>query len=93
MIHRATGTTIVIGEPGEPDTALVDRLGLEGVTYTPYEEEAKAAVDSGAAEAAVIVRPPSIELVRELAERGETMPQKSTYFYPKLPSGLLFHPL
>ena len=38
------------------------------------------------------MRPPSIELVRELALRGETMPQKSTYFYPKLPSGLaVFH--
>jgi len=93
VIYRVTGTTVVTGEPGEPDTALVDRLGLEGVTYTPYEEEAKAAVDSGAAQAAVLVRPPSIDLVRELAERGETMPQKSTYFYPKLPSGLLFHPL
>ena len=81
------------GEPGEPDTALVDRLGLEGVTYTPYEEDAKVAVDSGAAQAAVLVRPPSVDLVRELAERGETMPQKSTYFFPKLPSGLLFMPL
>ncbi len=93
MIYRATGTTLVTGEPGEPDTALVDRLGLDGVTYTPYEDEAKAAVDSGAAQAAVLVRPPSVELIRELAERGETMPQKSTYFYPKLPSGLVFHPL
>ena len=93
VIYRTSGTTVVLGDPGEPDTALVDRLGLEGVTYTPYEDEAKAAVDSGAAEAAVLVRPPSVELVRELAERGETMPQKSTYFYPKLPSGLLFHPL
>jgi uncharacterized protein (DUF1015 family) len=93
VIYRASGTTVVTGEPGEPDTALVDRFGLEGVTYTPYEEEAKAAVDSGAAQAAVLVRPPSIDLVRELAERGETMPQKSTYFFPKLPSGLLFLPL
>ncbi len=93
VIYRAGGTTVVTGEPGEPDTALVDRLGLEGVTYTPQEEEAKAAVDSGAAQAAVLVRPPSVELVRELAERGETMPQKSTYFFPKLPSGLLFLPL
>jgi uncharacterized protein (DUF1015 family) len=93
VIYRTSGTTVVSGEPGEPDTALVERLGLEGVTYTPYEEVAKAAVDSGAAKAAVLVRPPSVELVRELAERGETMPQKSTYFYPKLPSGLLFHPL
>jgi uncharacterized protein (DUF1015 family) len=93
VIYRARGSTVVKGRAGEPDTALVDRLGLEGVTYTPSEEEAKAAVDSGVAEAAVIVRPPPIELVRELAERGETMPQKSTYFYPKLPSGLLFHPV
>jgi uncharacterized protein (DUF1015 family) len=93
VIYRATGTTVVAGEPGEPDTALVDRLPLEDVTYTPSEDEARAAVDSGAAQAAVLVRPPSVDLVRELAERGETMPQKSTYFYPKLPSGLLFHPL
>ncbi|MET0938699.1 MAG: DUF1015 domain-containing protein [Gaiellaceae bacterium] len=93
VIYRPSKTTVVTGEPGEPDTALVDRLGLEGVTYTPYEEEAKAAVDSGAARAAVLVRPPSVDLVRELAERGETMPQKTTYFYPKLPSGLLFMPL
>jgi hypothetical protein len=93
VIYRVSKTTVVTGEPGEPDTALVDRLGLEGVTYTPHEEEAKAAVDSGAAQAAVLVRPPSVDLVRELAERGETMPQKSTYFYPKLPSGLLFMPL
>jgi uncharacterized protein (DUF1015 family) len=93
IIYRAGGTTVVTGLPGEPDTALVDRLGLERVTYTPSEEEAKAAVESRAAQAAVLVRAPSVELVRELAERGETMPQKSTYFYPKLPSGLLFHPL
>ena len=87
VIYRAGGTTVVTGEPGEPDTALVDRLGLEGVTYTPHEEEAKAAVDSGAAEAAVLVRPPSVDLVRELAERGETMPQKSTYFFPSCRPG------
>jgi uncharacterized protein (DUF1015 family) len=93
VIYRARGTAVVTGEPGEPDTALVDRLGLDGVTYTPSEEEAKAAVDSGAAQAAVLVRPPSVDLIRTLAERGETMPQKSTYFYPKLPSGLLFMPL
>ncbi|MGH3018187.1 MAG: DUF1015 family protein [Gaiellaceae bacterium] len=93
VIYRVGGATVVNGELGEPDTALVDRLGLEGVMYTPYEEEAKAAVDSGAAHAAVLVRPPSVALVRELAERGETMPQKSTYFYPKLPSGLFFMPL
>jgi uncharacterized protein (DUF1015 family) len=93
VVYRPSGAVAVEGEPGEPDAALADRLGPEGVTYTPSVAEAMAPVDSGAAEAALLVRPPSVDLVREFAERGETMPQKSTYFYPKLPSGLVFHPL
>lgn len=93
VLYRAGRALLVEGEPGEPDTALVERLGGEGVTYTADLGEAIAAVDEGAAEAAFLVRPPSIELVRSLAEQGEVMSQKTTYFYPKLPSGLLFLPL
>jgi uncharacterized protein (DUF1015 family) len=93
VVYRDGSAFVAEGRPGEPDAALADRLGAEEVAYTPNLEEALSAVDSGAAEAALLVRPPSVDLVRELAERGETMPQKSTYFYPKLPSGLLFHPL
>jgi uncharacterized protein (DUF1015 family) len=78
---------------GELDVGLVDRFHPSGVTYTPHAQEAIAAVDSGEAEAAFLLRPPTVSQVRAVAERGETMPQKSTYFYPKLPSGLLFHPL
>jgi uncharacterized protein (DUF1015 family) len=37
------------------------------------------------------VRPTRIEDVFRFAEAGETLPQKTTYFYPKLLSGLLFH--
>ena len=40
-----------------------------------------------------MLRPTPIDQVRAIAEAGETMPPKSTYFYPKLPSGLLFNPL
>jgi uncharacterized protein (DUF1015 family) len=50
-------------------------------------------VDAGEAEAAFLLRPPTIEQVRSVAAAGRTMPQKSTYFYPKLLSGLLFHEL
>lgn len=93
VLYRAGRASIVTGEPGELDTALVERLAPVGVSYTPLAEEAIAAVDSGEAEAAFLLRAPTIEQVRAVAERGETMPQKSTYFFPKLPSGLLFHPL
>ncbi len=75
------------------DAEVVDRLGPRGVTYTPRRDEAVATVDRGEAEAAFLLRPTRIEDVWAVARRGETMPQKSTYFFPKLTSGLLFHPL
>jgi uncharacterized protein (DUF1015 family) len=75
------------------DVRLVDRLGHEGISYTPDWREAVRAVDAGEAEVAVLMRPTRIEDVFAVAQRGETMPQKSTYFYPKLVSGLLYLPL
>jgi uncharacterized protein (DUF1015 family) len=77
----------------ELDVRLVDRLGHEGISYTPDWREAVRAVDAGEAAVAVLMRPTRIEDVFAVAQRGETMPQKSTYFYPKLVSGLLFLPL
>jgi uncharacterized protein (DUF1015 family) len=74
----------------ELDVRLVDRLGHDGISYTPDWREAVRAVDEGEAEVAVLMRPTRIEDVFAVAQRGETMPQKSTYFYPKLVSGLLF---
>jgi uncharacterized protein (DUF1015 family) len=93
VVYRREQASVVTGEKGELDAALVERLRPKGVSYTPVAEEAMAAVDAGEAEAAFLLRPPTIEQVRAVAERGEVMPQKSTFFYPKLPSGLLFHPL
>ena len=61
--------------------------------YTPSVDEAVAAVDRDEAEGAFIVRPTRIEDVFRFAQAGETLPQKTTYFYPKLLSGLLFLPL
>jgi uncharacterized protein (DUF1015 family) len=75
------------------DVEIVERIAPDGVTYTPERAEAVATVDRGDAEAAFLLRPTRIEDVWTVARRGETMPQKSTYFYPKLTSGLLFHPL
>ena len=55
--------------------------------------EAVATVDRGEAEAAFLLRPTRIEDVWSVARRGDVMPQKSTFFYPKLTSGLLLLPL
>jgi uncharacterized protein (DUF1015 family) len=92
-LYRGGETRVLKGGEPELDAAFVERFHPRGVSYTPQIEDAVAAVDSGRAQAAFLLRPPTIEQVRAVAERGETMPQKSTYFFPKLPSGLLFHPL
>ena len=43
--------------------------------------------------AAFLMRPTPVEQVRAVADAGETMPPKSTYFFPKLLTGLVFNPL
>jgi uncharacterized protein (DUF1015 family) len=72
---------------------VVESLAPEGVTYTAYADEAIAAVDRGDARAAFLLEPVTVEQVARFAHAGETMPQKSTFFFPKLTSGLLFHPV
>ena len=76
-----------------PDPEAVDRFAPHGVTYTPSARDAIAAVDRGDAQAAFLLRPPRIDDVWAIARRGDVMPQKSTFFYPKLTSGLLLMPL
>ena len=50
-------------------------------------------VESGLAQAAFLLRPPAVADVVAVASGGQLMPQKSTYFYPKPASGIVFNPL
>ena len=79
--------------PGGLDVELVDRFGLEGISYTPDTDEALRRVASGEADCAFLLRPLRIADVFDRARHGRTMPPKATYFFPKLLSGLLLHPL
>jgi uncharacterized protein (DUF1015 family) len=92
VLYRA-GRYELLSSNGFLDPEVVDRFGPAGVTYTPHRDEAVATVDRGEAEAAFLLRPTKIEDVWDVARRGEVMPQKSTFFYPKLTSGLLLLPL
>jgi uncharacterized protein (DUF1015 family) len=86
--------SIVDAGPGRPlDVEVIDGLGHEGISYTPDAGEAVRRVDSGEAAVAYLMRPSRIEDVFAVARRGDVLPPKSTYFYPKLLSGLLFHPV
>jgi uncharacterized protein (DUF1015 family) len=91
VLYRGGGYELLGGDGLDPE--LVERAAPSGVTYTPQREEAVATVDRGDAEAAFLLRPTRIDDVWEVARRGDVMPQKSTFFYPKLTSGLLMLPL
>jgi uncharacterized protein (DUF1015 family) len=93
VAYRRSGIELVRGRAGELDVELVDRHGLDGIEYTPQKDEAAAAVDRGEADVAFLLREPRVEEIFAVARRGERMPPKSTYFFPKPLSGLLFHPV
>jgi uncharacterized protein (DUF1015 family) len=70
-----------------------DIAHLRGLSYARDAAQARDAVLSGAADAAFLLRPTPVAQVREVAAAGASMPPKSTYFFPKVPTGLLFDPL
>jgi uncharacterized protein (DUF1015 family) len=91
VLYRRGGYELLEGNG--LDVEVVDALAPQGVSYTPQRGEAVAAVDRGEAEAAFLLRPTPIEAVFTRAREGQVLPQKTTYFFPKLTSGLLFQPL
>ena len=93
VLYRGGGRYELLDGRGRLDPEVVDDLSPEGVTYTAYREEAEAAVDRGEAEGAFLLRPTRIDDVWTVARGGGVMPQKSTFFYPKLTSGLLLFPV
>jgi uncharacterized protein (DUF1015 family) len=70
-----------------------DIAELNGLSYSKDSRDAREQVESGRADAGFWMRATPVEQVREVAACGESMPPKSTYFYPKVPTGLVFSPL
>ncbi len=66
---------------------------LEGLGYARDFAQALELVQSAEYDAAFFMAPTPVERVHEVAAAGESMPPKSTYFFPKVPTGLLFNPL
>jgi uncharacterized protein (DUF1015 family) len=65
----------------------------DNIAYTIDGRAAVASVASGNAAAALLLAPPTVYDVERVSDAGATMPEKSTYFYPKLQTGLLINPL
>jgi len=70
-----------------------DLAASKKVTYVKDPAEAAAAVQSGEGQIAFFLNPTRTYQVRDVSLAGETMPSKSTFFYPKLLTGLVINPL
>jgi uncharacterized protein (DUF1015 family) len=70
-----------------------DIAHLRGLGYSRTDDEALQLVLSGEYDAAFFLRATPVQQVRDIAAAGVNMPPKSTYFFPKVPTGLLFNPL
>jgi uncharacterized protein (DUF1015 family) len=66
---------------------------LHGLDYARDTAEARERVESGEAQAAFFMRGTPVAQVRAVAATGESMPPKSTYFFPKVLTGMVFNPL
>jgi uncharacterized protein (DUF1015 family) len=89
------------------DTAVLETLLLKGplrltdddidhqhgLGYSRTDDEARRMVLDGEVDLAFFLRPSPVRQVQEIAGAGVNMPPKSTYFFPKVPTGLLFNPL
>jgi uncharacterized protein (DUF1015 family) len=83
-------TLVLKGLAGLSDHDIDARNGLE---YAKSVADALARVDDGDYDVALIQRPVPVEQVKAIAETDENMPPKSTYFFPKVMTGMVFSPV
>jgi len=83
-------TLVLKGLAGMSDEDIDERRGLE---YAKSVPDALAMVEGGEFDVAFIQRPVPVEQVRAVAATAENMPPKSTYFFPKVMTGIAFNPV
>jgi uncharacterized protein (DUF1015 family) len=91
--HLDTGVLEAILLKGPLALSEDDISHLNGFGYARTTSDALAQLDSGSYDVAFLMRPTPVAQVKAVAEAGENMPPKSTYFFPKVLTGLLFNPL
>ena len=101
--HYAAGSFQVLPLEGELalvelhrqliDNLLGKRSAEEVLLYTRDAEEAVRWVDEGKGQQAFFLDAPDLAVVLKIAEEGRVLPQKSTFFHPKPPSGMVFQGL
>jgi uncharacterized protein (DUF1015 family) len=90
-LDTAVLEALVLKGPLELTDERIDHL--DGLGYARDFDQALEQVETGAYDAAFFMAPTPVKRIQAVADAGESMPPKSTYFYPKVPTGLIFNPL
>ena len=90
-LDTAVLEALILKGPLEMTDERIDHL--DGLGYARDDAQALELVTTGEFDAAFFMAPTPVERIQTVAAAGENMPPKSTYFYPKVPTGLLFNSL
>ncbi len=90
-LDTAVLEALILKGPLEMTDERIDHL--DGLGYARDDAQARELVMNGEYDAAFFMAPTPVERIQAVAAAGENMPPKSTYFYPKVPTGLLFNSL
>jgi uncharacterized protein (DUF1015 family) len=90
-LDTAVLEALILKGPLEMTDERIDHF--DGLGYARDDAQALELVSSGEFDAAFFMAPTPVERIQAVAAAGENMPPKSTYFYPKVPTGLLFNSL
>jgi uncharacterized protein (DUF1015 family) len=90
---RALDVTVLHDVIFQRFLGLPPEVQKQKLSYTVDDEEALRLVSERRCQAAFFLTPTTFAQIAEVCAQGETMPQKSTYFFPKLPTGLVFYRL
>ena len=90
-LDTAVLEALVLKGPLEMTDERIDHL--DGLGYARDDAQALELVTTGEFDAAFFMAPTPVERIQAVAAAGENMPPKSTYFYPKVPTGLVFNAL
>jgi uncharacterized protein (DUF1015 family) len=93
MPLRALDVTVLHDVLLQRVIGLPPEIQRQKLTYTSDEEEALRRVADRQCQAAFLLNPTTFQQVSDVCKGGETMPQKSTYFFPKLLTGMVFYKL
>ena len=90
-LDTAVLEALILKGPLEMTDERIDHL--DGLGYARDDAQALERVTTGEFDAAFFMAPTPVQRIQAVAAAGESMPPKSTYFYPKVPTGLLFNSL